>query len=138
MSLDTDIYKRIVSAKMYMDDNLDEPIGLDEVSRRACFSPFHFHRLFTRIYRKTPHEYLTQARIEAAKAMLRNDKLSIGQVCAHVGFESLGSFSTLFKKRNGIGPQAYRNKEQEYRKALEEEPGRFIPNCLMRHFGGGK
>lgn len=136
MQPDTDIYKRVANAKMYMDDNLHEPIGLELVSRQACFSPFHFHRLFTRIYQKTPHEYLTQARIEAAKRMLKKDTASITQVCSNVGFESLGSFSTLFKKKNGLSPQEYRNKQQERQKAVDAQPRSFIPHCLISHFSG--
>lgn len=138
MTLDTEIYRRVVNAKMYMDDNLHDPIGLDEVSKQACFSPFHFHRLFTRIYRKTPHEYLTQVRIDAAKQMLSKAKMSIAQVCNNVGFESPGSFSTLFKKKNGMSPQEYRNKEQERQKAVEDQPRCFIPHCLFSHFTGEK
>ncbi|MBS1774421.1 MAG: helix-turn-helix transcriptional regulator [Bacteroidetes bacterium] len=135
MPFDIDIYKRVVNAKMYIDDNLHEPIGLEQVSEKACFSPFHFHRLFTCIYRKTPHEYLTQVRIEAAKQMLRKGNDSVTHVCASVGFESLGSFSTLFKKKNGVSPQEYRVQQQERQKAVTEQPLKFIPHCLASHFG---
>lgn len=132
--MDTDVYKRIVAAKMYMDDNLHKPIDLHQVSQKACFSPFHFHKLFTRIYRKTPHEYLTQVRIEAAKRLLRQNNTTVSQVCECVGFESLGSFSTLFKKRSGVSPLLFRERAVEKQLATEQQPARYIPGCLVSFF----
>ncbi len=134
--MDPDIYKRVVAAKMYIDDNLHEPIKLEQVSEQACFSPFHFHKLFTRIYKKTPHEYLTQVRIEAAKKMLGQQDASVSQVCLNVGFESLGSFSTMFKKKNGVSPQVFRNNALERRKAADEQPKIFIPHCVLSRYEG--
>ena len=59
MQITEDIYQRVVSAKLFIDDNYAEPIDLKRISGQAFLSRFHFHRLFTRIYRKTPHQYLT-------------------------------------------------------------------------------
>ncbi len=134
--MNADIYKRVVAAKMYIDDNLHEPIKLEQVSQQACFSPFHFHKLFTRIYKKTPHEYLTQVRIEAAKKMLGQQDASVSQVCMNVGFESLGSFSTMFKKKSGVSPQVYRNSALERQKAADVQPKTFIPHCVLSRYEG--
>jgi len=133
MSLTTDIYQRIATAKIFIDENYDEAIGLEEISQRAFLSRFHFHRLFTRIYRSTPHRYLTQKRIEKAKQLLAENK-AINDVCCEVGFESLGSFSTLFKKEIGFAPTFYRNiawlKKQEQKK----QPKKFIPHCFIESY----
>lgn len=134
MSFDPDVYKRVVAAKMYIDDNMHEPIKLEQVSKKACFSPFHFHKLFTRIYKITPHEYLTQVRIAAAKRMLGQKETSVSQVCHNVGFESLGSFSTMFKKKNGVSPQAYRHSALERAEAADNQPKAFIPHCMLRYY----
>jgi len=134
MSLTTDIYQRIATAKIFIDENYDEAIGLEEISQQAFLSRFHFHRLFTRIYRSTPHRYLTQKRIEKAKQLLAENK-AINDVCCEVGFESLGSFSTLFKKEIGFAPTFYRNiawlKKQEQKK----QPKKFIPHCFIESYG---
>ena len=133
MSLTTDIYQRIATAKIFIDENYDEAIGLEEISQQAFLSRFHFHRLFTRIYRSTPHRYLTQKRIEKAKQLLAENK-AINDVCCEVGFESLGSFSTLFKKKIGFAPTFYRNiawlKKQEQKK----QPKKFIPHCFIESY----
>src|SRR5215472_16845480 len=102
MEIANDIYKRIVAAKLFMDTNFDKPIDPEAISRHSCISRFHFHRLFTRIYRKTPHRYLTQKRIDSAKQLLSDDELTVTEVCNNVGYESIGSFSILFKKEIGF------------------------------------
>ena len=125
------IYKRVVSAKMYMDDNFHEPLDLEQISQQAFLSRFHFHRLFTRIYRKTPHQYLTLLRLHHAKKLLEKEGISITEVCNSVGFESLGSFSTLFRKESGYAPQYYRNLAYLKKKLAQEQPKKFIPYCYI-------
>lgn len=54
------LYKRIVQAKLYIDNHYANNIDLNDISDEAYFSKFHFIRLFKSIYGKTPHQYLTQ------------------------------------------------------------------------------
>jgi len=130
MNLTADIYQRIATAKIYIDDNYHEPIDLDQVSQQAFLSKFHFHRLFRQIYRRTPHQYLTWKRINKAKDLLAENK-PVTEVCNEVGFESIGSFSILFKKEIGFAPQYYRN--MAYKKKMERlaEPKKAIPHCFI-------
>lgn len=131
MNLTTDICKRVVTAKLFIDENYHEDIDLEQVAEQAYFSKFHFHRLFTRIYRKTPHQYLTEKRIEKAKNLLAQEDLSVTEVCNNIGFESIGSFSTLFKKEIGYAPQYYRNMAWLKKQQAKEQPKRFIPHCFV-------
>ena len=96
MLIQTDTYKRIVAAKIFIDNNYHETINLEQISKQAYFSKFHFHRLFTRIYNVTPNEYLTAQRINHAKILLSKEGISISDICNSIGFESLASFSLLF------------------------------------------
>jgi AraC-like DNA-binding protein len=136
MSIAPDVYRKVVSAKLYIDLNFRDPIDLERLSQEACLSRFHFHRLFTRIYRLTPHQYLTRRRIEQARLSLATDKLTITEICNDVGFESIGSFSTLFKKEIGHAPGNYRTLAWEQRTRAIEEPRSFIPHCFIQHFTG--
>jgi AraC-like DNA-binding protein len=138
MILSTDIYRRIVAAKVFIDENYHDCIDLDTISQQAFLSRFHFHRIFTRIYRKTPHQYLTQTRLEAAKVLLAKEGISITDVCNNIGFESLGSFSSLFRKQSGYSPQYYRNIAWLKKKLAKEEPKRFIPHCFIESYKLGK
>ena len=131
MPIATDIYKRIVTAKLYMDENFHEPIDLDRLSKEACLSRFHFHRLFTRIYRRTPHQYLTRKRIEQARKWLADKDLTVSEICNNIGFESIGSFSSLFKKESGVPPQSFRQDAWKQQQQAEEQPRSFIPHCFI-------
>ena len=133
MEITNDTYLRIVNAKMFIDENYHEPIDLDTVSKQAFFSRFHFHRLFTKVYRHTPHQYLTRKRLEKAKDLLAENK-PVTDVCNEVGFESIGSFSTLFKKEIGLAPTFYRNMAWLKKQQAKEQPKKFIPHCFIESY----
>ncbi|WP_315822481.1 helix-turn-helix transcriptional regulator [Paraflavitalea speifideaquila] len=101
------------------------------ISCKACFSRFHFHRLFSRIYRKTPHQYLTRKRLDKAQELLAQNK-GVTEVCNEVGFESISSFSVLFKKEVGIGPQHYRNMQLMKNKRPGYSPGPLFHIVLLK------
>ena len=130
MNLTTDIYQRIATAKVYIDENYHESIDLEGISRQAFLSRFHFHRLFTKIYRRTPHQYLTQKRLDKAKDLLSENK-AVTEVCNEVGFESIGSFSVLFKKEIGFAPTYYRNVAWLKKQKQKEEPKSAVPYCFI-------
>jgi AraC-like DNA-binding protein len=66
-----------------------------------------------------------QQRIDRAKALLRDSDLSITEICAEVGYESLGSFSSLFTRVAGISPSAYRDSSSP-----GPTPAAYIPLCV--------
>ena len=136
MTITPDMYERIIAAKIYIDDNFHQPIGLDQISREACISRFHFHRLFTKVYHQTPHRYLTQKRINLALKLLKEEKMTIREVCSSVGFESIGSFSVLFKREIGSAPLSYRRKVKKIMDQTREQPAKFIPGCFLGAYSG--
>jgi len=133
MELANDIYQRIATAKIFIDENYHESIDLDEISQQAFLSRFHFHRLFTKIYRRTPHQYLTQKRLDKAKDLLSENK-AVTDVCNEVGFESIGSFSVLFKKEIGFAPTYYRNMAWLKKQEQKDQPKKFIPHCFIESY----
>jgi AraC-like DNA-binding protein len=110
-----------------MDARYDHPLDLDQISRAASFSRYHFIRLFRQAYRETPHQYLTRKRIDKAKELLATGQATVTEVCFAVGFQSLGSFSTLFHKFVGQSPHRYR--------ILMIARKRFIPACFLMAAG---
>ncbi len=133
MKLNPEIYHRIITAKIYIDEHFDESIDLNEIARKAFLSKFHFHRLFRKIYQITPLQYITRKRLDKAKTLLSDNK-PVTVVCNEIGFESLGSFSVLFKKEIGFAPQYYRN--MAYKKKMEQlaEPRKAVPDCFYSKF----
>ncbi len=91
------LYRRIVQAKLFIDNHFAETIDLNNISDEAYFSKFHFLRLFKKIYGKTPHQYLTFVRIEKAKCLIETG-LPITEVPYCVGYDSVSSFTGLFKR----------------------------------------
>jgi AraC-like DNA-binding protein len=133
MNLTTDIYQRIAAAKIYIDENFHESLDLETMSKQAFLSRFHFHRIFTQVYRHTPHQYLTRKRLDKAKDLLAENK-QVTDVCNEVGFESIGSFSVLFKKEIGFAPQYYRNMAYKKKMELLQQPKKAIPHCFIESY----
>lgn len=126
------LYRRIVQAKLFIDANYWESINAGEIADEACYSKFHFIRTFKGIYGKTPHQYLTAVRIEKAKELLEAEK-SVTEACFSVGFDSLGSFTELFKRRIGLTPSEYRREKLERKRQVLEKPLSFIPSCFAEY-----
>jgi AraC-like DNA-binding protein len=91
-----------------IDRDYAEPLNLDVLAREAGYSKYHFARAFAAAYGETPRAYLARRRVERAKSLLRAANLSVTEICLIVGFESLGSFSALFRRLVGETPSAYR------------------------------
>ena len=123
-----------MAPKMFLDENYSQPIKLDDISGNACFSPFHFHLLFRNVYRITTQRYLTRKRMDKARLLLQANK-TVADVCNEVGFESIGSFSMLFKKEIGFAPQVYRDLFLQKKREQEAEPAKAIPHCFLRATG---
>jgi AraC-like DNA-binding protein len=131
------LYRRVVKAKLFIDTSFAESIDVNNIADEAFFSKFHFIRLFKKIYGKTPHEYLRVVRIEKAMELLRNGN-SVSDVCYAVGFQSLSSFSGLFKKLVGSSPSAYLLTQQKIRAHIQNAPLDFIPGCFAEKKGWKK
>jgi len=101
-----------------------EPLDLAILARQAGYSKFHFARAFAAAYGETPRGYLTRRRLERAKELLRVANPTITEICFLVGFESVGSFSSLFRRVVGQTPSAYR-------RASVSRGGPPIPGCMV-------
>ena len=128
------LYKRIVQAKLFMDNNSAENIDLDKISDEAFFSKFHFIRLFKKIYGKTPHQYLTQVRLDKAKQLLSTG-MSVSEVCISIGFESLSTFSGKFKTAFKETPGSYLSRQAKRRAEMISQPLKFVPGCMATKNG---
>ena len=104
----TELYCRLNRARDFMEASLFEPLTIPMIASAAWFSPHHFLRLFKQAFGETPHQYLTRRRIQTARHLLARTDMSITDVCFAIGFESLGSFSLLFRRHVGVSPEAYR------------------------------
>jgi AraC-like DNA-binding protein len=124
-------YRQLLCAKLLIDQHYAECLDLNALASAACFSKFHFIRLFKTVYKRTPHQYLREVRVERASLLLTRE-LSIADVCDAVGFQSPGAFCTVFKEHTGLSPAAYREQLRIRRLRLKTEPLAFVPGCHSR------
>ena len=103
-----ELYRRLYKARDYAYATLDEPISLDDLAYVACLSTNYFLRSFRGLFKQTPHQFIIDRRMDRAKKLLLQTDCSVSEVCVAVGFQSLGSFSWLFKRRVGLSPEAFR------------------------------
>lgn len=103
-------YRRLRRARDFIDANLAGELRLAEIARIACLSPYHLLRLFKGAFGQTPHQYATHRRLRRARELVVNSDLSISEICYHVGYESLGSFSYRFKRQFGASPRQLRSR----------------------------
>jgi AraC-like DNA-binding protein len=128
------LYRRIVQAKLFIDNNYAIKIDLNNISDEAYFSKFHFIRLFKSVYGKTPHQYLISVRIDKAKQLLRAGN-SVSEVCFSIGFDSLTSFSGLFKRMVGVAPSTFLSQQQHLKSQINKSPQAFVPGCYALQNG---
>jgi len=102
-----ELYRRVLRGRDYLLSQAAGRVTLAESARAACLSRFHFHRVFSQAFGMTPHQMLTRHRLERAAALLATG-LPVTEVCLAAGFESLGSFSSLFRRHYGVSPRGYR------------------------------
>lgn len=127
------LYRQVVQAKLYIENNYDKEINLELISREAAFSKFHFLRLFRKSFGLTPNQFLTEVRLENAKKLFTQG-VSVQDVCWQVGFDSLSSFSNLFKRKFGTSPTSYVQLNRNIKKEAIENPLKFIPDCFAENF----
>ncbi len=99
-----ELYKRISTAKDFIDAHCEEPLSLHQISQAAFLSPYHFLRAFKAFYGMTPHQYLTQTRLKYAHYLLQSSTKSIGEISLACGFESHSAFGRVFKRFWGCSP----------------------------------
>lgn len=103
-----ELYRRLHSGRDFLSSCYDSPVTVASAARAAKLSPAHFHRQFRALFHMTPMQFLQNRRLAAAHRLLISTDEPITNVCFLVGFESLGSFSSLFRRRFGCSPGRYR------------------------------
>jgi AraC-like DNA-binding protein len=121
--------RHLLRAKDLADARYFEPLGVDDLAHAAGLSRAHFSREFRTAFGESPHSYLLTRRMERAAALLRTTDRSVAEVCLSVGLQSIGSFTTSFKRTYGVTPTAYR---AAYLPAAARA---MLPACVVRFFG---
>jgi AraC family transcriptional regulator len=92
----------------YIQENLDQTLSLEDLSKVALISPNYFISLFQQSTGMTPHKYVLQQRVEYAKELLANSKLSLIEIAHKCGFPDQSQFTTTFRRHLGVTPGQYK------------------------------
>ncbi len=108
-STKTDLYRRVNKARDFIEMNYSKPLTLEKISNEASISRFHFLRLFKEVFGETPYQYISTRRIRKAVSLLTSSDMPVTEICNEIGFDSLSSFSWLFKQKLGLSPESFRD-----------------------------
>ena len=117
--------RHLQRVREHIDRHYGRPLTVATLAAECQLSPFHFIRAFRAAVGVTPHQYLRNRRIDRAKELLVTTALPVTEICDDVGFKSLGSFTSLFRRLTGEPPAAYRAKRRK---------NVYIPSCFVRMY----
>lgn len=99
---------RILKCLIYIEENLDSELRIEELAQMACYSPFHFQRVFYAIVGESVHKYIRRLRVEQAATQLRYTNNPITDIAGSANFDTSSSFAKAFKICMGTSPRNYR------------------------------
>ncbi len=105
-----ELYRRISLAHDFIRAYFYKDITLRDIANAAFLSPNHLLRSYSQIYKKTPHQHLTELRIERAKWLLKETDRNMTDITYDIGLHNPVSFSKMFKQFVGTSPSNYRKK----------------------------
>ena len=100
---------RVMRAANYVDENLARPISSADMAAVAGVSSSRLYALFRLVLGISPHEHVIHARVERARSLLADPRLSIKEIAARTGFEDSYHFSRVFRRIDGLPPTQYRD-----------------------------
>jgi AraC family transcriptional regulator len=88
--------------------NLHRQVKLEELAKLACFSEFHFHRIFGAVSGETLNNFTNRLRLEKAARLLRYSDKSLTDIALDCGFSSSATFSRAFRSGYDTSPRQFR------------------------------
>jgi AraC family transcriptional regulator len=102
------LLRRLQRACDAIEDAPDRILDLDTLAAASGLSKFHLVRLFKAILGRTPLHYARECKVERAKALLRDDSRTIGNIAWALGYDSQSAFGRVFRRHTGLTPRAHR------------------------------
>ena len=129
-----DYVSRVNRAIDFILGHIDQPLNLEIVAKAACFSPFHFHRIFRSLVGESLNEFVKRVRLERALKLLTQQSWSnsrgqtLTEIAFACGFASSSDFSRCFRQKFGVPPsefdvESFRHQRRNEWQECVTEPG---------------
>jgi AraC-like DNA-binding protein len=129
-----EVFRRMCRTRDYITEHHAETLTIPQMAKQAAMSPYHFLRTFQQTFQETPHDFLTKMRLRHAKEMLMYQNMSVTEVCFEVGFSSVGSFSSLFRRHVGESPSYYQRRLFQVLQTPRGLAGLVVPYCFASRY----
>lgn len=106
-----DYEARIQKVLLYIRNNLYEDLSLKTLSSIACFSEYHFHRVFRGMTGENIADHIRRLKMERAAWKLKLSNESVTDLAFEAGYDNVESFIRAFKTRYKAPPSLYRKKK---------------------------
>lgn len=100
-------WEAVERARRFAEEHFAEPIGVADMAKAACWSPYHFSRVYRVKTGLTPAAHIRSLRVNHAQSLLQRGEFSIKQIGNATGYPSVQHFSTVFKKSTGMTPREF-------------------------------
>jgi AraC family transcriptional regulator len=105
----------------YLRANLDRPVKLKELAKVACFSEFHFHRIFSAVSGETVNNFTNRLRLEKAARLLRFSRRRLTDIALDCGYSSSATFSRAFRSGYDTSPSQFRKTGEIKKSKIRKE-----------------
>lgn len=116
--------QRINLVLRHIEQHLDSRPDLEELARIACFSPYHFHRIFSSMVGESVAAYIRRLLLERAAMQLGHSPESVTQIALGAGYDSVDAFTRAFRAHMGMLPSEYRRRKGHLEAARRRDLGR--------------
>ncbi len=157
-----DYKERMLRVLVHIQQHLDAALCLEELAAVACFSPYHFHRVFSGMIGESVQSHVRRLRLERAATRLKLSPWPVTQIALEAGYASPEAFTRAFKAAFRVSPSRFRSRaglvatvapagihyhpDQPLRGFRTTPPGGFnmkvklerlpdLPVAFMRHVG---
>ncbi len=103
-----DYKERMLRVLIHIQEHLDDEPDLEELARIACFSMYHFHRIFRGMLGESVREHIRRLKLERAASRLKHSNTPVTTIAFEAGYESHEAFTRAFKAMAGISPSEFR------------------------------
>jgi len=104
-----DYKRRLLRVLVHIQQHLDDALELEELAERACFSPYHFHRIFKGMVGESVMEHVRRLRLERAASQLKLGTAPVTDIAFDAGYESHEAFTRSFRSAFGVSPSQFRS-----------------------------